>query len=102
MSTTKELVLKALKSRPMGIKELVTKTRASRSGVEKVLQDLCKKGAVESIQDAHHGGPGRATKTYQYIGEDDEIDWTPNRKYNGPSYTHFLQGIWNEPREQAR
>lgn len=99
--TTKELVLKALKKQPMKIQELVVKTRATRSGVEKALKTLVEGGLVTRSEDPHHGGQGRATVTYQYVDDDEEIDWTPNRKYNGPSYTHFLQGIWNEPRDQA-
>lgn len=98
--TTQKLVLKALKKKPMGIEALVLAAGTTRSAVEKALKKLREKGLVVRIENPHHGGQGRATVSYQYV-DDDEIDWTPNRKYNGPSYTHFLQGIWNEPRVQA-
>lgn len=98
--TTLDIVLEALKDKPMQMQELIAKTRATRSGVEKALKKLRDDGLVVSTTDSHHGGEGRATVTYQYIGEE-EIDWTPNRKYNGPSYTHFLQGIWNDPRPKT-
>lgn len=71
--------------------------KISRNTIYDCLKRLKKKGQIK------HTRTVVITRGKHSFWEaiDVEPDFTPNRPYNGPSYTYFLQGIWNEPRQKT-
>lgn len=69
----------------------------SRHTLYDCMQRLKLRGYVRHTRYEHISG----VKNSFWEAIETQCDFTPNRPYNGPSYTYFLQGIWNEPRVQT-
>lgn len=66
-------------------------TGITSATVYNALYHLVRKGDVTVRQESN----GRVPVNYwSYV--ETEADFTPNLKYAGPSYTHFLQSLWKD------
>jgi transcription initiation factor IIE alpha subunit len=89
-------ILDILADKKLTTQEITEQTKWTHAGVYDALSRLKRSGEVDCVK-IKKG----CSRFLQWWAIETETDFTPNVKYKGPSYTHFLQGVWNEPREKA-